>query len=266
LLLDGDPKILLDPFARSFAGYNSDMDLLRAIEAFPAVEFSRVRTAFALRNRYAEDQLTEAIARGVKQYVILGAGLDSFAYRCPDLLDSIEVFEVDHPASQEWKRARVAELGIAPPARLHYVPIDFEHNALSQGLSSGGVDLTSPTFFSWLGVTQYLSKEAVSQSLQSIAAISAPGSKLVIQFVVPPKTLDAEEASLVRLLAERSAAVGEPWLSFFEPDEMSSLLRRAGFGTADPFSPAQATEYYLRDRSDGLRLPAYFHMVMARVD
>ena len=214
-LLDQELKILDDPFARTFAGFSSDEELLKGLNALAYPEFVRMRTLFALRNRYAEDELGRTIERGISQYTILGAGLDSFAYRRPDLLQTLDVYEVDHPASQAWKRRRVEELGIKIPTRLHYVPIDFERQTLTEGLAAGGINSKASTFFSWLGVTQYLSSAAVLGTLREIAELPAPGSELVFQFVVPAATLAGEENSLVISLAGRSAAVGEPWLSFF---------------------------------------------------
>jgi methyltransferase (TIGR00027 family) len=264
-ILDHEPKILDDPFARAFAGFSTEEDLLRGLNALVYPDLARMRTLFALRNRYAEDELVRTMEHGVSQYIILGAGLDSFAYRRPDLLQSIDVYEVDHPASQSWKRARVKELGIITPARLHYVPIDFELQTLTAGLAAGGINFNATTFFSWLGVTQYLSSAKVLGNLQEIAELSAPGSEIVFQFVVPAGTLAGEERSLVTTLADQAAAVGEPWLSFFKPGDMEAHLRQMGYGKVIHFGPLQATERYLLGRTDGLRPPAYFHMINARV-
>lgn len=145
LILDDEPRVLADTFARALAGYDTDAGMLAAINPARLAD-PPVRFYFAFRNRYAEDVLIEAMSRGVSQYVILGAGLDSFAYRRPDLLESLDVFEVDHPASQAWKRARVAALGIMAPAHLHYLSIDFERQTLGEGLAQSKVDLTRPLF------------------------------------------------------------------------------------------------------------------------
>jgi methyltransferase (TIGR00027 family) len=152
-LLDAEPRILDDSFARAFAGFSSDEELLKALDDLKFPDFLRMRTLFVVRNRYAEDELARSVAQGTSQYVILGAGLDSFAYRRRDLLQVLDVYEVDHRASQAWKRHRVDELGIKVPGRLHHVPVDFEHETLTRALSAAGVDLGAATFFSWLGVT-----------------------------------------------------------------------------------------------------------------
>jgi methyltransferase (TIGR00027 family) len=265
-LLDAEPKILDDKFARAFAGFASDDELLKAVNSTSLPDLVRMRTLFALRNRYAEDELGRAIEHGTSQYIILGAGLDSFAYRRPDLLHSLDVYEVDHPASQAWKRARIQELGIKQPARLHYVPIDFEQETLTAGLTAGGINFNAPMFFSWLGVTQYLSPATVLGALREIAELAAPGSEIAFQFVVPPATLAGDERALVTELAAQSATIGEPWLSFFEPEELEAHLKRIGFGKVLHFGPQQAAERYLLGRSDGLSLPAYFRMITAGIE
>ncbi len=265
LLLDEDPKILVDPFARAFAGYASDAEMMQAIASEEMISFPRMRAVFTLRSRYTEDELSGAIIRGIDQYIILGAGLDSFAYRRPDLVESLEVFEVDHPASQAWKRARVAELGIAAPTHLHHVSIDFERQTLGEGLAESIVDLGKPVFLSLLGVTQYLTPDATLRTLRDVAATTVSGSELVFQFVVPPATLAGDEAALVTAFAERNGARGEPWLSYFEPAEMERHLLAAGFRRVVHFGAEEATQRYLRGRGDGLCMPAYFHMIKASI-
>src|SRR5262245_28228362 len=171
--------------------------------------------SFALRNRLAEDELAKAVRQGTTQYIILGAGLDSFAYRQPDLVRSLDVYEVDHPASQAWKRERVAALGITVPPTLHYAPIDFERDTLTEGLTRAGLNRSEATFFTWLGVTQYLTQEAVRRTLGEVAAFSTARSTLVLEFIAPPDTLTTEEAALLTSTAEGAAKVGEPFISFF---------------------------------------------------
>jgi methyltransferase (TIGR00027 family) len=264
-LQDAEPKILADTYARSFAGFSSDEELLSALRAVPLGDIPWMRTPFVIRNRFAEDELANAVAQGISQYVILGAGLDSFAYRRPDSMRHIEVFEVDHPASQTWKRRRVMELEIPVPPTLHYIPVDFEVQTLTDGLAAGGLNRMSPTFFSWLGVTQYLTPDAVLQTLKEIHEVSAVGSRLVIQYIAPPETLADDEAALVHSLATGAAKDGEPWLSYFEPHSLAGHLHRLGFRAIRHFGPAEATAKYLTNRPDGMRLPAYFQMITADI-
>ena len=243
-LLDAEPKILADPFARIFAGFSSDGELLKTLDALAYPDYARMRALFALRNRYAEDELEQAVRRGTSQYIILGAGWDSFAYRRPDLMRTLEVYEVDHPASQALKRERVAELGIETPATLHYVPIDFERETLDEGLAAGGVNRHALAFFSWLGVTQYLTPEAVLRTLGEIAAVAAPGSELVFQFVVPAATLSGEEGAVVTAYATRAAGIGEPWLSSSSLETWRNALSRwasSKSSTSDQSKPSSDT-------------------------
>ena len=190
--------------------------------------------------------------------------MDSFAYRRPDLMASVDVFEVDHPASQAWKRARVADLGIAAPARLHHVAVDFERQTLAEGLAESAVDLGKPAFLAWLGVTQYLAKDAVLRTLCDVAATVASDSELVVQFIVPPATMARGEVAPISGQAERARILGEPWLSFFEPAEMERHCRDAGFAEIEHFGFKEATERYFQGRSDGLRPPGHFCMIKAR--
>jgi methyltransferase (TIGR00027 family) len=262
-LLDDEPKLLADPFAGRLAGHASDEEVLQASAAHPLAHIPWLRTQFALRNRLAEEELGNAVGQNIRQYVILGAGLDSFAYRQPSLMKILDVYEVDHPGSQEWKRARIAELGLDVPSRLHYAPVDFEHQTLTEGLIAAGVDRSQRAFFSWLGVTQYLTAEAVSRTLREIAELFAEGSILVVEFIAPAATLHPQEADLVVALAAGAARVGEPWLSYFTAEDMERLLRAAGFSSVVKFGPEQAFDRYLRGRTDGSRLPGYFRMIKA---
>jgi methyltransferase (TIGR00027 family) len=262
-ILDDDPKILVDPFARAFAGYSSDEELLKSRDADPQADTPWIRTQFALRNRLAEDELAEAVSRGLKQYIILGAGLDSFAYRRPDLMRSLDVYEVDHPVSQTWKRQRVAELGLEVPGRLHYAPIDFERQSLTDGLVAAGLDRNKSAFFSWLGVTQYLTRDAIQHTVREIANISTAGSTLVTGFIAPASSLSAEDGALLAASMATGTRVGEPWLSFFTSEEMGELLVQFGFSSVEHFGPEKASARYLLGRTDGSRLPAHFRMAKA---
>jgi len=157
----------------------------------------------------------------------------------------------------------VAALGIEVPSTLRYAPVDFEDTTLIEGLASAGLDRQAPVFFSWLGVTQYLTREAGLRTLRECAKVSSANCTLVIEFIAPPETLEDDEAALCRSLASASANVGEPWLSFYMFDEMTENLKSAGFGTVELFGPEQASSRYLAGRNDGARLPGYFRMVKA---
>lgn len=221
-----------------------------------------LRAFIAARSRYAEDALHAAVAAGVAQYVVLGAGLDTFAYRLSEP-SSLRVFEVDHPSTQAWKRVRLAAAGIAPPAHLELVGFDFERQSLAQAMATTGFDPRRPACVSWLGVTVYLTVEAIRGTLAWVAALQA-GSTIVFEYAVPSARADAG-AEIRAGMAARSAAVGEPWITFFEPDEMVRLLAAAGFADVEDLDPEAAYQRYFRDRQDGLRPRGTARLVRATV-
>ncbi|MGB8260823.1 MAG: class I SAM-dependent methyltransferase, partial [Terracidiphilus sp.] len=209
------------------------------------------RCFMAARSRYAEDRLAEAVAAGVRQYAVLGAGLDTFAYRNP--FPDLKVFEVDFPATQEWKRGLLAEAGIAAPSNLTFVPLDFEHQTLAEGLSQAGFALERPGFFAMLGVVPYLTGAGFRATLESVAALPA-GTGICFDFGFPPEILSPARRKIFETLAARVEAAGEPFRLFFTPAEMDSELRRAGFQRTEQAGPARLNELYFACRADGLRL------------
>jgi methyltransferase (TIGR00027 family) len=260
LLRDPEPKIFEDVFARGLAGYDSDSAMLSWVEKNPRASDRNTPFSFALRHRYTEDQLRRAIAMGVDQYVILGAGLDSFAYRHPDLVGKVDVFEVDHPASQQWKRNRVARLGLPVPDRLHYVPVDFERQTLTDELIKAGLERLRPAFFSCLGVTQYLTPKANLDLFAQVGRLTITNT-LAVEFIAPPEMLASEDGAIVNAIAEGTAAMGEPWLSYFSFDEMEAVLRGCGFTTLERFGAVEAVTRYALRRSTPI--PGYFRMITA---
>jgi methyltransferase (TIGR00027 family) len=195
-----------------------------------------MRLFIAARSRFAEAILAEAVnGRGVAQLVVLGAGLDTFAYRNP-FPDRLRVFEVDHPATQDWKRQRLAEVDIAIPASLVFAPVDFERDALMDGLARAGFDAAKRTFFTWLGVVPYLTAPAIRSTLGAIAGLDG-GGEVVFDYSDPPSSLSPEMARNQKIRAERVAALGEPFLSFFDPDDLHAILRGLGFDEIDDLGP-----------------------------
>jgi methyltransferase (TIGR00027 family) len=211
------------------------------------------RAFMAVRSRYVEDQLAAAVAQGVAQYVVLGAGLDTFAYRNP--FASLRVFEVDFPATQAWKRALLKEAGIAAPVKLTFVPLDFEHRALAAGLVDAGFDAGAPAFFGWLGVTPYLTLEAFRATLDAIAQLPA-GTGVGFDYALAPQTLSPLGRTAFDALANRVAAAGEPFRLFFTPSKLETELRQAGFQRIEQRDSDQLNEMYFKDRADGLKLSA----------
>ena len=202
-----------------------------------------------VRARFTEDIVEQAAASGVSQYVILGAGLDSFAYRRDDLLGRLRVFEVDHPATQSWKRRRLAGLGVGLPARLVFAPVDFERQTLREGLERAGFDFGLPTIFSWIGVTMYLTLDAIHATLATVARCGT-GSRLVLTYNQPPAALTGATAQIAATFAGLAAELGEPFVSRFTPAEIARLLHGHGFGDITDFGPDEARAAYFQGRAD----------------
>jgi methyltransferase (TIGR00027 family) len=214
------------------------------------------------RSRFAEDELADATTQGVRQYVVLGAGLDTFAYRQPPSAGALQIFEVDHPATQAWKRAALAAADIPLPANLHWAPVDFERHTLAEGLTAAGFDGAQPTCFSWLGVTQYLTRRAVEDTLRFVAGLPTP-STIVLTFIVPKEVVPAEDHEALHEIIQRAAGLGEPWLTYFHPDELRARLHDLGFARVVHRSPAEANAHYFASRRDGLQVRHLEHLMSA---
>jgi len=230
-------QIFADPLAVGILGPDAQDALAKAL-AHPERRF--LRLFIALRSRFAEDAAQEAIGRGVRQAVVLGAGLDTFAYRVAPTPGLI-VFEIDHPATQREKRRRLAAAGVAEPAHVVYVGCDFETQGLSEALAAAGFEAAQPSFFLWLGVTPYLTPEAVYATLAALAAL-AGGAEIVFDYVVPPETIEAREAHAA--LAARVAAAGEPLRASFDPASLQARLRALGFAILEDLSAGEIAARY----------------------
>jgi methyltransferase (TIGR00027 family) len=215
---------------------------------------SRALRAFvAARSRYAEDQAAASFHRGVTQYVVLGAGLDTFGYRNP-YKSALRVFEVDHPNTQTWKRERLKAAGIAIPRSLTFVPVDFEKDRLDAALrNTPEFDATRPSFFSLLGVTPYLTKEAWLETLKVVARMPA-GSGIAFDYAVPASLLDVREQMSLGTLSAKVARIGEPFRLFLEPREVLHVLGGLGFRDIEDLGQAEINALYFQDREDGLRI------------
>jgi methyltransferase (TIGR00027 family) len=241
------PPVLDDPIAVRLVGSGHPRHMERAMHPV-ARDF---RAFMAVRSRYVEDQLANAVAQGVSQYVVLGAGLDTFAYRNP--FPSLHVFEVDFPATQQWKQSMLAEAQIALPANLTFVPMDFEHHTLAEELSETGFNLREPAFFGWLGVVPYLTSAAFRSTLSTIAQLSQ-GSGVGFDYALPPETLSPIGRTAFEALATRVAAAGEPFQLFFTPESMEAEFRKAGFHRIEQLDYEQLNLRYFNNRADGLKL------------
>jgi methyltransferase (TIGR00027 family) len=246
-LLD-DPKVLDDPLALRIIG----AEAAAALRTDPKEDhaFARAFRAFmAARSRFAEDELARAVADGVIQYAILGAGLDTFAYRNPH--PALRVFEIDHPATQAWKREQLDAAGIPIPPSVTFVPVDFEHQTLANALAHSGLNTSAPAFFSWLGVTPYLTREACMTTLSLIAKMPA-GSGVVFDFAIDPALLNAGQRQALDALSKRVAAAGEPFQLFFDPTKLQHELKTLGFHRTEFLQGAQINDRYFQNRADGL--------------
>jgi methyltransferase (TIGR00027 family) len=250
LLLDDPPAILSDTVALLLLDPGADRAIRDNADRFHTPASRTLRCDVVVRSRFAEDRLEEAVRRGVRQYVILGAGLDTFAYRAPAWARDLRIFEVDHPASQADKQARQKRAGIATPPNALYVAADLEAGDLASVLRTAGIDAAQPTFFACLGVLIYLS-DAAADTIFTMTAGFAPGSEFVFSFSRP----DASTASppFPGSAAARVADLGEPWRTRFEPDALVARLKRAGFGTVGLLFSGEVTERYLAGRNDRLR-------------
>jgi methyltransferase (TIGR00027 family) len=223
-----------------------------------------LRATTVVRSRFVEDKLDLAVRWGVGQYVILGAGLDTFAYRNPYPEGIVHVFEVDHPMTQAWKRGRLKETGIGLPKDLIFAPIDFETETLMERLLDVGYDPDTPTFFSMLGVTPYVTAEAVMATLGSIA--SAPeGSGIVFDYLIRPDLLTSDQRSFFEAFSQKVASSGDPWQTFFDPGVLKQDLRAMGYGHVEDNGPEAINALYFKNRTDGLRVWQLTHLVNARI-
>jgi methyltransferase (TIGR00027 family) len=276
-VIDEAPLVLNDPLALPLSGLPGEAALRVAVarieEEFAQhcdADFAKVmardlRATITLRNRYAEDRLREAVERrGLRQYVMLGAGLDSFAHRS-ELAGRLEIYELDLPASQAWKRAQVQRLGLAAPAGLRYVEVDFERQAPLQALAGSGFRADEPALFSWLGVTGYLSEAAVYSTLRGLAG-AAPGSQVVFSYGLHAPRLSEQGRRLAQVLKIRVAARDEPVANQgFDPAVLMQRLREMGYAGVEDLDVAGAQARYFAGRRDGLQAPPMNHMMCATV-
>lgn len=238
------PRILTDPLAARLLGVTAD-ELSAFVEPTQdrpgsGAGYRPRRLFFAARARFAEDRVAAAVAAGVRQVVTLGAGLDTFAYRNP--YPGLRVFEVDHPATQAWKHRRLTAAGIDCPETLTFVPVDFENDVLATELESAGFARAEPTVFVWLGVVFYLTPDVARATLEYIAGQARP-VEVIFDYLQPAGT-DEDRAQL-RERADRLAAAGEPWFSYFVPDEIAAQLRSLGFTDVEDHSAAELIASYL---------------------
>jgi methyltransferase (TIGR00027 family) len=233
--------ILNDPYAVRILGEPED-NVLQAFSNHPMASVGRLFTA--ARSRIAEDALSKAVERGVRQVVILGAGLDTFALRNPHVA-RIRIFEVDHPATQAWKRQRLVAAEVAPPPWLTFVPVDFELDDLRQKLSGAGFERTAAAFFTWLGVVPYLTRDAVEGTLGYIASI--PNSEVVFDYAEPPESWSEEVQAYAAARMAQLEKINEQQVGRFEPAGVAAILRSQGFEDVEDIRFQEVVSRFGRD-------------------
>ena len=249
--VDPPPHVLVDEVGLRLAapddGWRSRPDMSPFTRPF--------RASIVARGRFIEDLVAERAARGVGQYVLLGAGLDTFAQRRPELASRLVVFELDRPGPQAWKRERLVDLGLGVPPFLRLVPVDFEAgDTWWQRLAAAGFDAGRPAVVASTGVSMYLTREAIAATLRQVARL-APGSTLAMTFLLPLELADPEARPGLQRAADGARASGTPFISFFTPAEMLALAREAGFRDVEHVSAADLAQRYFAGRADGLRPP-----------
>ena len=264
-LLDA-PIVFEDPLALPILGPEQESALRADPHQFERSKLAPyLRALLAVRSRVAEETLAQCMAAGVRQYVILGAGLDTFAYRNSYPLSALRVFEVDHPATQAWKREQLEQAGIPLPGNLTFVPVDFEQQDLSQELLRAGLVPEAGTFFSCLGVMPYLQPEAARVTLRAIAGLSGRIGGIVFDYAIPGSALGLMQRVIFKLMAARVKAAGEPWLTFFYPSALAQELSGMGFRHIEDMTGDLLNQRYFADRADGLRVGSLYHVMKALI-
>lgn len=260
--MDDEPLIFPDPLALSIIGAAAQAWMRQHIDMFRTEGLRRARSMVVIRSRYAEEALIAAVQQGVGQYVILGAGLDTFAYRRRDLAERLRVFEVDQPGTLWWKRARLAEAAIEMPPNVRFVAVDFNSGELAGALASAGFDRDAPVFFSWLGVVYYLARPVVLETLRYVAGQRA-SSRVVFDFALAESALSAKGRRLFKRFNAYNMTAGEPWLTWFMSDELLTELETLGFADLDYLSAERAEHKYLEMRTDELLIGPLIGLISA---
>ena len=249
VLVDAPPHVLDDEVGLRLADPD---DGWRQRPDMDPVFTSGFRAAIVARARFIEDLVVAEADKGVGQYVLLGAGLDTFAQRRPEIASRLQIFEVDRPGPQAWKRRRLVELGFDVPEWLHLVPVDFEAESWWEELAAAGFDAARPAVVASTGVSMYLTEEANIATLVQIASF-APGSTLAMTFLLPMELLDPDDRPGLQMAENGARASGTPFLSFFAPQDLLALAHEAGFRDTRHVPLSELAERYFADRTDGFR-------------
>lgn len=254
-LLEAKPLLFDDPVALPLLGPEALKNIQDTKDHYQTPEVLALRTRIILRSRFTEDRLAAAVSRGIRQYIILGAGFDTFALRQPSWAKELKIVEVDHAGTQSLKRSYIDAAKLTIPENVLFADINFEHESLHEGLCRYNVSMDKPAFFSWLGVMMYLKEDAIDAVLHSVAMFPA-GSEIVLTFVRPPGDVPS-------IIAQSVTNLGEPWLSHFEPDEIEEKLYGTGFSKVEFLTPAEAETRYFRLRPRDLPVPQQTNILSA---
>ena len=260
---ESERPLVVDHLAIGLAGEGGAALMAQLTSQLPETSRQSFGLAFAIRTRFVEDAVEAAIQDGIGQYVILGAGLDSFAYRRPELSERLKIFEVDRAASQAWKRSRLEKMGITIPASVAFVPLDHDKDDLRAGLVKAGFDPSAPAIVSAIALTQYLAQPAIERILELVASFVS-GSRLVVTYVVPATELSETAAAGLVWTMSQAEERGERFLSLFSPAGFSELLKRSGFDRLEDVGPRELHQMYLADRPEA-QLTGIERLAVARV-
>lgn len=264
---DDERALLNENLSRAFAFFDPEGAAQVTTQAEALAGFMRSQSLPITLSRavHVEEILESEIQRGVSQYVILGAGLDTFAFRRPELVSHLDVFEVDHPGTQNYKRQRITDLGWQVPAQLHWVPLDFAQGDLIAALHSAQYDPTKLTLFSWLGVSYYLTRETFDATTRAIASIAPTGSTLLFDYLDADAFIPERTATRVAKMQYAARMSGEPMLTGFDPAALATDLNALGFRLQENLSPADIEQKYFQSRTDNYHAFEHIHFAHAIV-
>jgi methyltransferase (TIGR00027 family) len=260
-----NPRVFEDPIALNIIGTKGVSDIRSEKQKFESRIHKYLRAIVVARSRFVEDELSVAIKRGIRQYVILGAGLDTFAYRNPHPPIDLRVFEVDFPSTQEWKRRQLDAAKIFIPESLVFTPIDFENQLLADQLRKVGFRTDEPSFFSCLGVTMYLGRETMINTMKHISSSTSPGSEIIFDYVIPPSSQRFLLRLVFRLLSNKVRSFGEPWKTFYDPNSLIRDVKAMGFTQVEDIGPDEINARFFNDRADKLMVGTLGHLMKAQV-
>ena len=260
-----DPKILNDPIAIKIIGPEGKAEIQSQKRKLKTKLQNYLRAIVVARSKYTEDKFLDVLNKGVSQYVILGAGLDTCAYRNSQTYSNIKIFEIDYPATQQWKQQYLRTANITIPENVTFVPVDFEEQSLIAQLQNGGFRLEKPAFFSWLGVTMYLTRESMLKTLRQITAHCHDDSEIVFDYAVPPSSQNFIRRLVFYLLSRKVEKFGEPWRTFYDTNTLINDLKGIGFSQFEDLDPSKINSRFFINRSDKLMVGKFGHIINAKL-